>query len=84
MILYLTFIFIFAPEFVTRVEAAEGEERPLQHVRPPGGPALRVVHSTEDVQGQREDRGGLGEVEDGVSHTIPNQKMTILGINVAF
>ena len=72
------------PEFVTLVEAALGEERPLEHVRPPGGPALRVVHFTEDVQGQIKDRGGLGEVEDGIGDTIPNQKMTILGIHVAF
>ena len=69
---------------MTRVEAALGEERPLQHVRPPGGPALRVVHLTEDVQSQIKDRGRLGEVEDGVSDTIPNQKMTILGKNVPF
>ena len=66
------------------VEAALGEERPLEHVRPPGGPSPRVVHLTEDAQGQIQDRGRLGEVEDGICDTIPNQKMTILGIHVAF
>ena len=67
-----------------RVQATLNEECPLEHVRPPSGPALRVVHAAEDVQGQGQDRGGLGEVEDGVSDTVPNQKMTLFGENVAF
>ena len=75
---------MFIPEFVTQVQATLCEERPLEHIRPPSGPAPRVIHPTEDLQGRVQDRGGLGEVEDGVSDTVPDQKMTLLGINVSF